>query len=410
MNNFDQSTKASWGGAQLSPISVAIVTGSASRDAGGLLGAVSGLANSLGHNHCAVDVFAAEDINSRRDLHHWQGVQLRPFAILGPRGFKYAPGLQRRLNLARYDILHSHGLWTYSSIASTRWAESQRKPLIVSAHGMLDPWALKQSHAKKVLAAALYENAHLRKACCLHALSEAEALAFRAYGLTNPICIIPNGVDLPTDSELKTPPTWDRALPEGASVLLYLGRIHPKKGLNALLQGFHQCITSRKVDDSWFLVVAGWEQGGHLQELQALSDYLGLQDRVRFVGPQFEDEKKRSLQRADAFALPSLSEGLPMAVLEAWSHQVPVLMTSNCNLPVGFERGAAIDMGASPESISQAIAFLSSLSSSDRREMGKRGRALVAECFAWERVSTKVREMYDWALGGGARPTSFGQL
>ena len=410
MSSFDQSMKAACGGAQLSPISVGFLTGSASREAGGLLGAVSGLASNLVHNHCSVDVFAADDINSGRDLHHWQGVQLRRLAIVGPWGFKYAPDLRTQLNLVAYDILHSHGLWTYSSIASTRWAESKHKPLIVAAHGMLDPWALKQSRVKKVLAALLYENAHLRKARCLHALSEAEALAFRAHGLTNPICIIPNGLDLPTGGELKASPTWDRALPKGANVLLYLGRIHPKKGLKALLQGFNQCIRSRKVDDSWFLVVAGWEQGGHLQELQALSDYLGLQDRVRFVGPQFEDEKKLSLQRADAFALPSLSEGLPMAVLEAWSHRVPVLMTPNCNLPVGFERGAAIDMEASPESISQAIALLSSLSSSDRREMGKRGRALVAELFAWERVSTKVREMYDWALGGGARPTSFEQL
>ena len=393
------------------PISVGFLTGSASREAGGLLSAVSGLASNLVKSqHCLVDVFAADDVNSGRDLHHWRDVRLRRLPTVGPHGFRYVPGLQTQLKLGGYEVLHSHGLWTYSSLASTRWAENQRRPLIVAAHGMLDPWALRQSHAKKILAAFLYENRHLRKARCLHALSKGEALAFRAYGLANPICIIPNGLDLPAVGKIRTSPSWEQALPNAANVLLYLGRIHPKKGLKELLQGFNQCIRSRRVDQSWFVVLAGWDQDSHLRELQTLTDYLGLRDRVRFVGPQFENEKQQSLERADAFILPSLSEGLPMAVLEAWSHKIPVLMTHSCNLPIGFERGAAISMETTSESISEAIASLSSLSSSDRREMGRKGYALVAELFAWETVGRKVREMYEWVLGGERPPTSFEQI
>ena len=139
----------------------------------------------------------------------------------------------------------------------------------------------------------------------------------------------------------------------------------------------------------------------------ASSGECGLRERARFVGPQFDEDKKKSFERADAFVLPSLSEGFPMVVLEAWSYGLPVLMTSFCNLPIGLKRGAALAMNPTPESIWGGIGMLSALSDADRSRMRKLGRALVSEMFTWDRVTVKVREMYDWALGGGPLPSSF---
>ena len=140
----------------------------------------------------------------------------------------------------------------YSSLASTRWARKHHKPLIVSAHGMLDSWAVKNSGIKKRIAGILYEDAHLRQARCLHALSDGEAMAFRGYGLRNPICVIPSGIDLPR-TRLNDAPSWYDTLPRGAKVLLYLGRIHPKKGLRALVTGLHHGIAAGTIDESGFL-------------------------------------------------------------------------------------------------------------------------------------------------------------
>ena len=273
---------------------------------------------------------------------------------------------------------------------------------------MLDPWALANSGIKKRIAGILYERAHLREARCLHALSEAEARAFRDYGLRTPICVIPNGLSVP-NAELVEPdanPAWIGTLPDGAQILLYLGRIHPKKGLRLLLEALRESILAQLVDNSWFLVIAGWDQNGHLSELQSLTDHLGLRQRVRFVGPLFDKEKKIAFQKANAFILPSLSEGLPMAVLEAWSYRLPVMMTRCCNLPIGFERSAALSMDPSVQSISGAIGDLSAMSDSDRLKMGRCGRDIVVEMFSWEKVTLQMRSMYEWALGGGPLPSS----
>ena len=119
-------------------------------------------------------------------------------ACCGPRAFGYAPELSRALDAARLDLVHTHGLWMYPSVAAAwRWATRWKRPLVVSPHGMLEPWAVRNSAWKKRIAGWLFENRHLRRAACLHALNDAEYEAIRAYGLTNPVAVIPNGVDLP---------------------------------------------------------------------------------------------------------------------------------------------------------------------------------------------------------------------
>ena len=107
---------------------------------------------------------------------------------------------------ADLDVLSVHGLWKYCSVGSQRWHRRTGRPYVVHPHGMLEPWALRNAMWKKRVAALLYENQHLHGAACLRALSEAEAESIRSYGLRNPICVIPNGVDLPDlrESNAKT--------------------------------------------------------------------------------------------------------------------------------------------------------------------------------------------------------------
>ena len=138
---------------------------------------------------------------------------------------KIVPSADLMDSLKCSDLLHSHGLWSAISLAVSSHGRRTRNPWIVSPHGMMDPWALANSRWKKRIAALISEDRHLHGAACIHALCQSEAESIRAYGLKNPIAIIPNGVVLPkanVECEMRN---------AECKTLLFLGRLHPKKGL-----------------------------------------------------------------------------------------------------------------------------------------------------------------------------------
>ena len=277
------------------------------------------------------------------------------------------------------------------------------RPYIVHLHGMLESWALQNAKWKKRIAALRYENRHLGGAACLRALCEAEAQSVRAYGMRNPICVIPNGVDLPDLSETPTPQA--RPFAEGQKVLLYLGRLHPKKNVSNLIRAWKQILDSYPpARASLLLAIAGWSQGGYEAQLRQLTTDLGLLSSVVFLGPRFGTEKDECYRGCDAFIMPSLSEGLPMTVLEAWAYAKPVLMTPECNLPEGFAAGAALQIGTGPEEIAGGLKQMIEMSDDDRRAMGNRGRNLVATKFSWPRIGEQMRSVYEWMLSGSPLP------
>lgn len=382
---------------------VGLLTASVSRCAGGLYDANRRLAQSLHQNPTEIQIFGLEDRQTARDLVGWGDLPVQVYGMHGPGFFGYAPMLAPALAAAQLDLLHVHGLWMYPSVAGLHWARKHQRPYLITPHGMLDPWAVRNALWKKRLAGWLYEDAHLRGAACLHALCESEAEAIRAYGLRNPICIIPNGIDRPADTPAD-PPSWQTGFPDGARVLLYLGRLHPKKGLLNLLRAWSMVRQARHSADDWRLVIAGWDQEGHEFELKSQAIKLGIQETVFFVGSQFDEAKAASYRSADAFVLPSFSEGLPMTVLEAWSHSLPVLMTPQCNLSVGYHAEAALRIDPTPESITIGLAALFGLSDADRAAIGERGRALVSHYFNWPEIAEQMLSVYFWVLGQAPRP------
>jgi len=151
-------------------------------------------------------------------------------------------------------------------------------------------------------------------------------------------------------------------------------------------------------------VIAGWDQEGHEGELKALCRELGLRfaDKqnldgdVIFFGPAFGEEKEKLLRSAAGFILPSLSEGLPMSVLEAWAYGLPVVMTPECNLPEGFASQAALEIrnGGMGNRNWEGLRALLDMSDSDRIEMGRQGRRLVEERFTWPKVAAQMHELF----------------
>ena len=398
---------------------------SASRNAGGLFESVRRLAQSFPQKHGHTTVFALEDEHTSSDRAAWVPLEVRTFVPKGFPAWGYAPRLAQALLDAKLDILLTHGLWKYASLASLRWHRRTGCPHIIHAHGMLDPWAVRNSAWKKRVAALLYENAHLRSATCLRALCESEAQSIRALGLRNPICVIPNGMDLPGLTPM-TNDEWRRTNAGGRKVLLYLGRLHPKKNLGPLLRAWAEVQRDHAAARDWVLAIAGWDQGGYEEELKVecsrlqvpWSDVSASQESsdfsvsafqrfsVLFCGPQFGGAKAACYANCDAFILPSLSEGLPMVVLEAWAYAKPVLMTNECNLPEGFAAPAALRVGTDAPGIAAGLRALLDMTDAERTTTGARGRELVATKFSWPSIGDEMRRVCEWAVGGGAVPES----
>jgi poly(glycerol-phosphate) alpha-glucosyltransferase len=275
---------------------------------------------------------------------------------------------------------------------------------------MLEPWALQNAKLKKRIAALLYENRHLRRAACVRALCQAEAQSIRAYGTRNPICVIPNGVELPkeiSDSGFRVQDSELMHAADGRKVVLYLGRLHPKKNLLNLIRAWKQIVDSDpQTRKEWVLAIAGWDQAGYECELKKLTSECGLSASVRFLGPSFGQDKDAAYRSCDVFVLPSLSEGLPMTVLEAWGYTKPVLMTPECNLHEGFRACAALQIGTSPEHIAAGLKQMIEMTDRDRSAMGSRGRTLVAARFSWPEIGDQMRAVCEWLLGGGPPPES----
>ena len=384
-----------------------------------------------------IDVVGMEDRYTAMDASRWMPLKPRAIKVQGPGAFGYSPDLLPALD-PKADLLYAATLWKYPSWAALQWAERTGKPMMAAPHGSLDAWALSNAAWKKRIAALLFKNRQLRKAACLRALSQAEVESFRAYGLKNPIAMIPNGVELP-ESRVEGRGSSAKGENGGKKKLLFLGRIHPKKGLANLIRAFARSRGSRvEGREPWQLVIAGWDQVGHERELMELCEELGLRSAVTdaeqrpgqlklkvegerraldarhssldsavlFFGAAFGKDKEDLLCSADAFILPSLSEGLPMSVLEAWAYGLPVVMTPECNLPEGFIADAAIRIETSAESIAEGLRTLFSMNDSDLISMGQRGRALVTERFTWQAVAERMKQAYDWMLGGGVPPSS----
>lgn len=382
---------------------VGFVTASASRTGGGLFDAVRGLALALPASGFVPRVFALSDANTDSDLPRWRGTQVTTCNARGPAMLGYSPALRASLLASDAHVVHTHGIWMHPSADVVAWHRAQRKPYVISPHGMLDRWILNRSRLKKWLALAAYERSHLNRAACFHALNREEADAIRAFGQTQPIAVVHNGVAIPKLDNPGLPPWWRSEL-ASRKLLLYFGRLHPKKGLENLLAAWKDRVTTDSISARWNLIVGGWGDPSYIGQLRGMVSEGMNGDGVHFVGPQFGQDKEKTYAACDCVILPSFSEGLPMVPLEAWSLRKPVALTRECNLSIGFARHAAFEILNSIEGLRAFLDELHDIDDARLVAMGNGGRALVEEHFTWNAVATQMADVYGWLLGLREKP------
>jgi poly(glycerol-phosphate) alpha-glucosyltransferase len=362
------------------------LTDTISRRGGGVAESLRGLTQGLvaaAGGELELEVASTEDASTSEDRVHFNHVgHLKTFPVQGAGPLKWSPALTKHLAETSASVIHLHGVWGPASRSLAANADTA-PPWIVSPHGMLEPWAMRQGRWKRRIAWKLWDGTVLKNAACLHALCSEEWLSLRALGLENPVAVIPNGVELP-----------EKPVSQLGDSILFLGRLHPKKGLPELLHAW------ALLPDPPLLRIAGWDDGGHLERLRRLRAQLDLERCVEFTGAAFGPDKERLFREAGALILPSHSEGLPMTVLEAWAYGLPVLMTDHCHLPDGFARGAALQVEALPFSIAEGMRRFLALPAAERLAMGARGRELVATNYSWPAVAREFLAVYRWLLGG----------
>nr|WP_238147087.1 glycosyltransferase [Rhizorhabdus dicambivorans] len=286
------------------------------------------------------------------------------------------------------DIVHSHSLWMLMNIAPGLIVPGAHAKLICSPHGTLSAWALSHSRGRKQLVWPLQRQV-LARADLLHATADPEHDDIRANGFDAPVAVIANGIDLP-----QLPPR-----PDGhGRLLLFLSRIHPVKGIEALLEAW-----SRVAPDNpnWELMIAG---PGEASYVAALADQASGLPRAKLIGPVYGAEKSALYRRADLFVLPSKSENFAMVVAEALGHECPVVVSKAAPWADVESEGCGWWTDAGPEPLAATLAAAMSLSVAERSVMGVRGRAWIEKDFSWASVAERLERAYDWILGRGDRP------
>jgi glycosyltransferase involved in cell wall biosynthesis len=333
------------------------------------------------------------------------GSRVTTFRVVGPHRLGLSPSMERAAadRASEFDIVHQHGIWTGLSRVTAAARRVHRRPSVVAPHGSLEPWCLSFSRLKKRLALIAYERKNLTEATCLHACSTQELQSCRGFGLTRPVAVIPNGVH---DSWLRSDGDARRfrkryAIGEDARVLLFLSRIHPKKGIPLLLEAISN------IADTFcgaVLVIAGVSEVGHERELRGLASRLSLGREVNFVGPLFGQDKRDAFAAADVFVLPTHSENFGIVVLEALGAGVPVLTTKGAPWEelVTHRCGWWVDVDVA--AITVAVKDACERPKNDLQEMGRRGRELVVSKYTWSRSAQQTIELYDWILGKRGRP------
>jgi glycosyltransferase involved in cell wall biosynthesis len=305
----------------------------------------------------------------------------------------------RRLEqqIARSTGLHIHGLWQEHCAVSATMARKRRKPYLISAHGMLDPWALGRKRWKKRLYSLLVEHRNLEHAACLHALTEKEADDYRRFGLSNPIVVVPYGVAVPDTGDARA---FLRAYPElaGKRIVLFLGRMHSAKGLDLLCRAWKD--SSRPADAH--LVLAGPDSNRTMARLKRLVSGLDIASSVTFTGMLRAEERWDALAAAETFVLPSRSEGLSVSALEAMASGRPVIVTPQCNLPEVRTRECGWVVEPGERELTTALNEYFESSAGHRFMMGLHGRRLAEEKYSWPAVARQMADVYEWLARGGA--------
>jgi glycosyltransferase involved in cell wall biosynthesis len=332
-----------------------------------------------------------------------------PAPLLKPEGYalqtyhcaRAAPRLGLSVDMARGlwaaarsgDIMHVHALWMLSSVLPAWAVRGTTCQLVASPRGMLDPWALGQHPWPKRLVWATCQGPAVRAAGLVHATAETEIDAVRALGITSPVALIPNGVVMPSVAETAHFAVQPRTL-------LFLSRLHPKKGVDRLLRAWAQV---QAEFPAWELRIVGPDSDGYAANLAALARTVAAQ-RVTFHGPAFGDARTAHFRTAQLFVLPTHSENFGLVVAEALAHGIPAIVGRGAPWQGLIRENCGYWVDNSVPAIAACLRDTLRRSPAELHELGARGRAWMLRDFSWQERARSMVDAYRWLAGAGPKP------
>jgi glycosyltransferase involved in cell wall biosynthesis len=293
-----------------------------------------------------------------------------------------------------FDVIQVHGTWDPAARAGMAGANSAGIPYVVMPHGALDPWAMNQSLSKAIkkrLALGLQIRSLINGASFIHSLNVHERSGIELHKFRTNLEVIPNGVFESEFDQLPAPGMFRSAFPQlgDRPFVLFLSRLHYKKGLDFLAKGFYH---AHKRNPNLQLVVAGPDEGQRAIFIRSIQE-VGLSEHVHVVGPLYSTLKYAALVDAAAFCLPSRMEGFSIAILEALACGCPVVISKQCNFPEINSENAGIMVDLDPIEIGEGILRLLS-DSHFRSAVVTNGKALVFANYTWSVISKMLRAAY----------------
>lgn len=307
----------------------------------------------------------------------------------------YIPGAQDAFSSffdeSKPEVIHDNGLWMSFNAHVAKIARRRGIPRLLSTRGTLDSQALRHRAWKKQIALRLGQQRVLDTTDCFHATAEREVAAIRDLGFKQPIALLPNGVDLPqSTASFDAPQT---------RVALYLGRVHPIKNLEALVNAWIQADP-----EGWRLKIAGNPEMQYDRVLQKLIDTHDAADRVQLCGPVYGEEKEALFHSAELFFLVSKTENFGISAAEALAYGVPVVASKNTPWQSLEHEGCGWWVDGNVKVLSDAVKIATSSSQERLQQMGIRGRRYTEAHFAWTSIGCSFVETYEWMLGRGEKP------
>jgi glycosyltransferase involved in cell wall biosynthesis len=378
---------------------------------GGTSKIVLELAESIGKLGVNVDVVATNANGEKTldvDLNQWiiqNHYRVRYFSYLNFIDYKFTLSMSQWLfsNVSSYNLVHTHAIFSYPVLVAYWMCQLHKIPYIATPHGMLEPWALAYKIWKKKLYFNWLEKPALQKASAIQMSAATEAEGIKNLGLKPPLVIVPNGIHREDFASLPDPEIFDQQFPETRNkrLIIFLGRIDPKKGLDLLAPAFAQAY--QKFPDT-HLIVAGPDNTGFLPTAESYFIKAGCSHAVTFTGMLTGNIKYAALAAAKIYVAPSYSEGFSMSVLEGMAAGLPCVITTGCNFPEAGEAEVAIIVNIDVGSIAKAIIQLLE-DDQQAQNMGYRARQFILDNYTWDKIALKMVSVYENIISRS--PTSF---
>jgi glycosyltransferase involved in cell wall biosynthesis len=315
------------------------------------------------------------------DVAEYKGVPAMLFPSEFGESFKYSRPRASWLttNIRQFDLAHVHAVFNHSSVAAARACRRAGVPYVIRPLGTLDPWSMTQKSLRKRLFWQVAGKAMLQGAAAVHYTSEGEKLSTERLTGLNHGRVVPLGIEMTTTTREKLP------------YVLVLSRLHPKKGIDVLIDAF---LSLASEFSAWRLVLAGDGAPDYVSKLKSKAEQC---DRIVFTGWVDGEQKDALLGSASLLALPSHQENFGLCVMEAMSHAVPVLVSPGVNLAPEIVKAnagwvAAIDEQSLTAKLVEAL--------SDEAERAKRGRAgqQLSLRYSWENATKSLVQLYQQVL------------